>query len=169
MSGIYQNFPQNIHRIETYTYSLSRRTLQQKLIQMLQKVNEEQYRFEDVGIPTIPNGILIFEFGIADTASFIYLNKMEAEKLLKTTSHGRLKVLDLFCSIRYYKKDGRKKKPQKFDYYIFRTAFGEKGLVEFSVVHERGPRYISPEELISFIVRKVNEASTKKVLKPKED
>ena len=69
--------------------------------------------------------------------------------------------MDFFCSIRYYKGIGEKKTPLKFDYYMLRTIFS-KDTFEVQVFHERGPRYISPEELTMFIFTKVNESSNQK-------
>jgi hypothetical protein len=74
--------------------------------------------------------------------------------------------MDFFCSIRYYKGNGEKRTPLKFDYYMLRTIFS-KDIFEVQVFHERGPRYISPEELTAFIFTKINESSNKnrKILK----
>jgi hypothetical protein len=49
---------------------------------------------------------------------------------------------------------------------MLRTLFS-KDTLEVQVFHERGPRYISPEELTMFIFEKVNETSNKnkKILK----
>jgi hypothetical protein len=76
-----------------------------------------------------------------------------------------LKVMDLFCAIRYYKNVNSKKKPLRFDYFMMRITFGKEKAVELQVFHERGPRYISPEEFVTFFVKKVNESSTRKILK----
>jgi hypothetical protein len=57
--------------------------------------------------------------------------------------------------------------PLKFDYYMIRFAFS-KNTMEMRVFHERGPRYISPEDITTFIVNQINKASTKKILKPVE-
>jgi hypothetical protein len=40
--------------------------------------------------------------------------------------------------------------------------------LEPRVFHERGPRYISPEDITNFIVNQLNKASTKKILKTVE-
>jgi hypothetical protein len=51
---------------------------------------------------------------------------------------------------------------------MMRIGFGENNTVELQVFHERGPRYISPEELVNFVVGKVNDGSARKILKPTE-
>ena len=76
--------------------------------------------------------------------------------------------MDIFCAIRYYKKvQDEKKRPLRFDYYMLRFLFN-KNTVEMLVLHERGPRYVSPEEIITFLANKINEAFSKKVLKSLE-
>ncbi len=164
MLGFYENFPQTIHRVETFTFSLSRRKLQQKVAQVFQEINSETFSFEEVGNPTVPNGTVIFEFGIADNEGFSYLTGEEAKRLhdfLKTES---LQVMDWFCALRYYKKNKAKKSPLRFDYYMLRMGFGQ-GTMEISVFHEKGPRHISPEDLVNFIEQKINQLSIRKILK----
>jgi hypothetical protein len=75
--------------------------------------------------------------------------------------------MDLFCAVRYYKEKTEKRTPLKFDYYIMRAVFG-KNAVEVRVFHERGPRYISPEDIVTFLAKKINKTSTKKILKKVE-
>jgi hypothetical protein len=40
--------------------------------------------------------------------------------------------------------------------------------MEIKVFHERGPRYFSPEDLITFLVNEMNKTSTRKILKRAE-
>jgi hypothetical protein len=168
MLGFYENFPQNIHRTETFTSPLSKRKLQQKITQVFQELNCKTFSFEEVANPTVPECTVIFEFGIADTENFCYLTEAEAQKLQKALDSEALQVMDWFCSIRYYKNVAEKRTPLKFDYYMLRMSFGEKGAVEVSVFHERGPRYISPEDLVEFIEHRVNKAAPRKILKGAE-
>ncbi len=72
--------------------------------------------------------------------------------------------MDFFCAIRYYKGNAEKKTALKFDYYLLRTVYSRDAF-EIQVFHERGPRYISPEDLALFIFNKTNEAAKRKVLK----
>jgi hypothetical protein len=164
--GFYENFPANIHRIDSFYSALSIKQLQQKLIQVLQDVNGREFSFEEVANPTVPGGRVIFEFGVAESEGFNYIDEEEAEKALNFLAKERLHSLDLFCSIRYYKGGIEKKTPLKFDYYLLRTVFN-KDTFEVQVFHERGPRYISPEELTAFIFNEINELSirNRKILK----
>jgi hypothetical protein len=165
--GFYEKFPSNIHRIDSFNSTISNKQLQQKLIQVFHKVNNGEFTFEEVANPTIPQGSIFFEFGIAETGDFNYIDNEELEKIMKFLTKQLLRTMDFFCSIRYYKHTGENRTPLKFDYYMLRTVFS-KDIFEIQVFHERGPRYISPEELTTFIYNKINGLSNnknKKVLK----
>ena len=164
--GFYENFPTTIHRVDSFNSALSSSRLQQRIIQVFHLVNGKEFSFEEVTNPTVPQGRVIFEFGLAESGNFNYIDSEEVKKILTFLSKERLYLLDFFCSIRYYKGTNKKKTPLKFDYYMLRTIFS-RNILEVQVFHERGPRYISPEELTMFIFTKLNEAKNgnRKILK----
>ncbi len=164
--GFYENFPVNIHRYDKFNSTLSSKQLQKKLIQVLKDVNGKEYGFEEIANPTVPGGRVIFEFGLAESGDFNYIDEEEVKKTLSLLIKERLHSMDFFCSIRYYKGSGVNRSALKFDYYMFRTIFS-KDILEVQVFHERGPRYLSPEELTMFIFSKVNDESSRnrKILK----
>jgi len=165
MLGVYDNFPVNIHLSETLTSALSKRKLQERIIQVLQEVNRKTFSFEEVGSPNQPNCTIIFEFGIANGEVFSYLDEEEARKMQYALAKDAMQIIDWYCSVRYYKNVKKERTPLKFDYYMLRMNFIEKGAVELLVFHERGPRYISAEEIVDFIESKVNQTSNRKILK----
>ena len=162
--GFYENFPSNIHMVESFNSTLSSKQLQQKLIQVFYDVNRKEFSFEEVANPTIPECKLIFELGLAEAESFNYIDEEELGKALNLLAKERLHTMDFFCAIRYYKGNAEKKTALKFDYYLLRTVYSRDAF-EIQVFHERGPRYISPEDLALFIFNKINEAAKRKVLK----
>jgi len=168
--GLYEKFPAGVHRIDSFNSTLSSKQLQQKLIQVFFELNRREFSFEEVANPTVPDGTVIFEFGIAEGGDFNYIDEEEVEKTLTALGKERLGAMDFFCSIRYYKGRGEGRSPLKFDYYMLRTLFS-KDMFEVQVFHERGPRYISPEELTEFIFNKINETSSskRKILKKTVD
>jgi len=167
MLGRYENFPAGIHRAESFTAAFSAKKLQQRLIQILSEINRKTFSFEEIANPTVPQCTIIFEIGIADAKIFNYIDEEETKKALNALKKEPFRVMDFFCAARYYKTGTEKKMPLKFDYYMIRFAFS-KDTMEIRVFHERGPRYISPEEITTFIVNQINKASTKKILKPVE-
>ena len=166
--GLHDNFPINVHLVEGFKTTVSAKRLQEKLLRTLHELNHGEFTFEEVTNPTVPHGTVLFEFGLAKDGGFSYLNEEELKASLAFLNRERLEVLDFFCSIRYYKINGGKKTPLKFDYFFFRTVFG-KELLEVRVYHERGPRYVSPADLVGFIVNKLNMMQSKKVLKTLAD
>lgn len=164
MLGFYENFPVNIHRIETFTTYLSNRSFQQKLIEVLCDTNRREYCFEEITCPTVPECTIIFEAGLADAESFNYIDKDETRKVITTLKKASLQTMDFFFVVRYYKGKTEDKAPLKFDYYFLRVVFSRNNL-EMQVFHERGPRYISPEDIVTFLVNELNKKASRKTLK----
>ena len=167
MLGYYENFPESIHRNVSYKSNLSSNKLQQKLIKVFSEVNHKTFSFEEVANPTVPECIIIFEVGLADAKSFNYIDEEETKKTLYALKNEPFPVMDFFCVIRYYKSKAEKKTPLRFDYYMLRMLF-TKDEVAIQVFHERGPRYISPDDIITFVVEAINRTSKKTILKPIE-
>jgi hypothetical protein len=164
MLGHYQNFPLNVHRIDVFKTTLASRQLQQRLVQAFFEANRAEFSFDQVAIPTVPNGRVIFEFGLAEGEGFNFIDEEEVAKAQGLLARERVAFIDFFCSIRYYKVKAGKRTALKFDYYMLRTLFGKESF-EMHVFHERGPRYVSPEDLTNFIVERVNAVSNRKVLR----
>lgn len=162
MLGKYENFPLNVHFIKGFSSTLNSKQFQQKFIKTLNNLNRKPLCFEEITIPTIPNSEILFEFGIAEEEGFNFLDEQEVSRtlnLLKTPQN----LLDFFCVIRYYRYHSQKKTALKFDYYMLRINFTAKN-AEFRVFHKQGPRYITPEELVTMIVDNINKTSVKQVL-----
>ncbi|MCW3997117.1 MAG: hypothetical protein NWF10_00925 [Candidatus Bathyarchaeota archaeon] len=166
MIGVSENFPKKIHRFERYETTVATKKIQKKLVQILEKINRKTFSFEEITHPTIPNCKIIFETGLAEEKTFNYIDEVEKIRFLKALKKETFNLLDFFISIRYYRIQEKKSTPLNFDYYLIRIIFDKK-TIEAKVFHERGPRYISPEDLITFIINDLNKNSTKKVIKSK--
>ena len=164
MLGFYENFPANIHRIENFTSLLSTKKLQQRLIQVLHEINRKTFSFEEVTCPTVPECTIIFEAGLAEAKSFNYIDEEETKRVLTALRKATFQTMDFFCAVRYYKDTAEKKAPLKFDYYMLRVVF-VRDSVEIQVFHERGPRYISPQDVVTFLVNEINKTSARRILK----
>jgi len=165
MFGFYEAFPHKMHKIVHFVTPISSKGLQQTLIQMLHGLNKTTLRLEDVGEPSITDSVALFEFGIAEDNGFNYLNDEETAKALKIIQRTPPRILDFLCAVRYYRIINEIRKPLKFDYYMLRFTFNPRFL-ELQLFHERGPMHILPEELVDFIVKKINEVFRRRVLKP---
>jgi hypothetical protein len=164
MLGLYENFPNTVHKTAFFTTSTSNKRIQQALTQTFQKTNNENFNLEEITNPSVPQCTVILEFGIAEANNFNYLNNEETEKVLKTIQKKPLSVMDFFCALRYYKTQNEKKTSLRFDYYMIRFIFN-KDSMQIQIFHERGPRYVSPEDIANFVVNKVSESFSKKILK----
>jgi hypothetical protein len=163
MLGLYEQFPQNIHKTVIFTTSLSTKKLQQTLIQALHKVNSESFALNEVATPSSPQYTVVFEFGIAESNNFNYLDDGETKKAYEVMEKKPFQILDFFCVLRYYKMQNEERKSLRFDYYMTRFAFN-KNMMKIQIFHERGPRYVTPEELAFFVVDKISELFSRKVL-----
>ncbi|MBX5328054.1 MAG: hypothetical protein QHH18_01140 [Candidatus Bathyarchaeota archaeon] len=165
MLGLYENFPKNIHKKAHFTVLVSNKRFQQTLIRTLYEINGKTFNLEEIAYPSVPQCKVVFEWGIADTSDFNYLDEEETSKVLKTVWKKPCRIMDFFCAIRYYKTQNEKEIPLKFDYYMLRFT-PNKNLLEIQVFHERGLRYTTPEDIINLIINKINQGSTRKMLKP---
>lgn len=161
--GFYENFPKGIHGISRFNASASRKRIQKALTEIVHILCAETFSFGDVTHLSVPHCTVNFDFGIAEADNFNYLDEEETNRTLKTILKKPFQIMDFFCAIRYYKTENKKKSPLKFDYYMFRFTFSMKS-VEIQVFHERGPRHVSPEEIVNFVVMKINEKSSKRIL-----
>jgi len=109
-----------------------------------------------------------FEFGIADGVEFHYLDEEELNRLRKTIVKETLPVLDFFCVVRYHIKKNGKRVPLKFDYYMLRLIFSDERSLELLMSHQRGVQRVSIEDLITFLMKHVNEKLSQTRLRPLE-
>jgi hypothetical protein len=167
MLGQYKDFPTNPQRIAYYTSTLSPKKLQQALVQTCHNLNSETLTPEQLDTPAIQQCIINFEFGIAETNNFNYLDQKETTRLQQTINKQPLQTMDFLCITRYHKNNQPKPKPLKFDYQMLRFTFNEK-LIEIQAYHEKGPTHITTEEIISLLITRINDMFPRKALKPIE-
>ncbi len=164
MFGQYEHFPKTVHGSAFFSTLTSTKTTQQTLVNVLCSINRERLKFEDITDSIAENCTVIFEFGIADGNGFTYLNAEETTKTLKAIRGTPLRTLDFLCDARYYRDPDIKKTALRFDYYMLRFVFDLQQL-EMVISHEKGPRRISPEELIQFVAGRINTMSSRRILK----
>jgi ribosomal protein S13 len=164
MLGVYENFPQTIHKTADFTTSTTTKKLQQTLIQLLKEANNKTFNLQDITVPTIPKCTAILEFGIAEANNFNYLDDEEANKIMEITQKKPFQTMDFYLALKYYKQQNDKKTPLRFDYYMTRLTF-DKDLMRMQIFHEKGPRYVSPEDIINFFINGIAKMLSKKILK----
>lgn len=165
MLGYYENFPEVVHGVAQFSHSLSSSVLQHTILQTLHRLNHEPHKIGEV-TPLAPSQCdASFEFGLAEVSTFNYLDRDEVDRALKTVSKKALETLDFFCAIRYHATSKEKRSRLKFDYYLLRFTF-ERRNAEMRVFHERGPRRVSPEELLIFLVKDINKGLNRNRARP---
>jgi len=153
--GYYENFPENYHGIARFSHNVSKRKLQNVIIQSLHRLNRGRRRPQLIHDTARFGCEVILEFGIGESVTFNYLDR----KMLKSCEEGLLKqipsLLDFLCIARYYVTDEKGRRPLKFDYYILRFLFYEKE-AELRIFHERGTRRLPIEDLIHLLRESIN-------------
>jgi hypothetical protein len=114
-----------------------------------------------------PNCQVNFELGIAEEDTFNFIDKEELDRLERSLEEGETpRILDFFCATRYHTTTQTgKTKPLKFDYVLLRFTF-QRRTTELFIVHERGTQRIPLEDLVTFIINRINEELIQKELKP---
>ena len=91
MLGVYDNFPINIHRIDTFSTSFSNRKLQERLMRVLRETNRRAFSFEEIAYPTLPKCKIMVEAGLADARCFNYIDDEEINRVLKALNKSKWK------------------------------------------------------------------------------
>jgi hypothetical protein len=155
--GQYENFPETVHAADQFAHENTAVTaLQRIIIEALHRINKEALSLTDVTLFPSQECRVSFEIGVAEGVTFSYVDSREAENLEKIISERELPLLDFLCVVRYHVVKQGKLAALKFDYYLVRFKFQGETL-ELNVFHERGPRRVSPKELLDFLVKNVNQ------------
>ncbi len=165
MLGRYQNFPTTVHGIARLSHSFSTEKLQRIIIEAFHQLNLETCDVNAV-TPRSPACEVGFEFGIAEGVTFSYLDEEELRRFEGAIESEATPILDFLCVVRYYTVDEKGKRvPLKFDYHLLRFLFG-KDSAEVRIYHERGTQRVPMEDLISFIIKRINRGLSRRRLRP---
>jgi hypothetical protein len=154
--GEYENFPKNIQGIALFEYHEAIKNVQKAILFTFYKINQEIYKLSDVASYLDQNCEVGFEFGVAESSNFIFLDKKELERCVKFLSEKDFGSLDFLFIVRYYRiKVDSKKVPLKFDFQIIRFIF-KRDFLELQIHHEKGPQHIPIDDLTKFMAKKIN-------------
>lgn len=164
--GRYKNFPETVHIVALFQHQNPTKSLQQAIFQTFHRLNSETFDLGAVTPFLKQNCEVGFEFGVAESLGFNFLDKEELDQCLKSVAEKELEVLDFFFVVRYHLiKKGGKRVPLRFDYHLLRLTFHENSL-EIRIRHEKGPRHISLDELTAFMVKRMNVELSRRQLTP---
>jgi hypothetical protein len=163
--GFYEDFPVFPHAKADFTCASSTKTLQEAILTTAYSLNSQEYDLNAI-TPTKISCKIGFEFGIAEGASFNYLDSEEVERFRKSLTGKELVFnTDFLCIVKYHVTNDGKRQPLKFDNYLLRFIF-RKPQVQLRVFHEKGTQRMSMEELIEFFTKQVNTELEKMEAKP---
>jgi hypothetical protein len=164
--GFYENFPVFPHAKATFTSGAPTKTLQEAIVKTAGYLNNQEYALDTMAFTTIANCKIGFEFGIAEAATFNYLDFEEVDRFLKSLSKKETVLnIDFLCIVKYHLAGGKKHMTLKFDYYLFRFIF-RKPEAQLRIFHERGTQHLSLEELVEFLIKQINVELEKTKAKP---
>jgi len=163
--GRYDEFPPSASRFAQFEYLNSVYKLQAAIARAMYKLNQQPVDLASLTTASPPNCYVNFEFGIADTDAFYYLDQEQLNALEKVLKAQPLPILDTFCGARYHIKKGKgKDKPLPFDYSVLRFTF-ENSEIELLLHYIRGNQRIPRKDFILFLKDQINKELIKKQLK----
>jgi hypothetical protein len=164
--GRYENFPENVHGVTLFEYHDSAKEVQKAILCTFSRLNQEAFDLGAVTPYLKQKCDVSFEFGVADGVGFNFLDQQELEQCLKSVDETEAETLDFFFAVCYHSvRDGGKRVPLRFDYYVLRFSFQEGGL-ELRIRHERGTRRVPLDDLNDFLVKQINVDLSRRQLAP---
>ena len=156
MLGCYDEFPANASRFAQFTYSDSLQTLQEAILRALHELNQQTIDLATITTASPPNCFVNFEFGVADSDAFYFLDKNELNRLERALKAQALSILDVFCGARYHiKKEKGKKQSLQFDYSLLRFMF-EKPDIHLSAHYIRGNQRIPRKDFVLYLKNQID-------------
>jgi len=156
--GIYSSFPAIIHGDAILTYDLNVKVLQECILQAISKMNMEKIE-TTLSVADRSGyfpGETRFEVRIAEGSGFRSLNSRMKRRIIEyLRSRGELSTFDYSLTIRYRIKDDMRHSLH-CDKYIVRLLFFEDQM-EIQLFHEKGIRRLNPDEVITMLVKKIND------------
>jgi len=164
--GRYENFPENVHGIILFECQDSAKDVQKAILCTFSRLNQETFDLGAVTPYLKQNCEVSFEFGVAEGVDFNFLDQKELEQCLKSADETEAENLDFFFAVCYHHvRDGGKRVPLRFDYYVLRFSFQEGGL-ELRIRHERGTQRVPLDDLTDFLVKQINVELSQRQLTP---
>jgi hypothetical protein len=122
--GCYDEFPEGTPLFAQFIHPGATQVLQAAIVRAFHTLNQQTIDLATLTAASPPNCFVNFEFGIADSDAFCFIDQKEVgrfERMLRTQS---IATLDVFCGARYHvKKDSGGRKSLQFDYSVLRFAF----------------------------------------------
>ena len=162
MLGRYDEFPTHAFHSAQFVYLDLFRRLQTAMARVMYRLNKRTIDLATITAASPPQCYVNFEFGIADTDAFHYLDQKQLSTVERALKAQPLPILDAFCAARYHiKKEKGGDKPLQFDYSVLRFTF-ENQDVELFLHYIRGIQRIPRKDFILFLKDQINKELAEK-------
>ncbi len=162
MLGRYDEFPADAFRFAQFVYRDSLHRLQAAMARAMYRLNQQPVDLATITAASPPNCYINFEFGIADTDAFYYLDQKQLNAVERALKVQPLPILDAFCATRYHiKKEKGGDKPLQLDYSVLRFTF-ENENIELYIHYVRGIQRIPRKDFILFLKNQIDKELAKK-------
>lgn len=156
MLGCYDEFPEGTPLFAQFTHSGSTQILQAAIVRALRTLNQQTIDLATVTAASPPNCFVNFEFGIADSDAFCFIDQKEVRRFETMLRAQPIAMLDMFCGARYHiRKDSGEKKSLQFDYSVLRFAF-EGEVVALFLHFIRGNQRIPRKDFILYLKSQID-------------
>jgi len=156
--GIYPSFPTLIHGDAILTHDVDVTVLQECFVQAISKMNMEtiEMKLSIADRSGYFPGETRFEVRIAEGSSFRCLDPRMKRRIIEyLRARGEFSTFDYSLTIRYRIKDDMRHSLH-CDRYIVRHLFFEDQM-EIQLSHEKGIRRLNPDEVITMLVKRIND------------
>ncbi len=156
MLGCYDEFPEGTPLFAQFAHSGSIQALQMAIVRVLHALNQQTISLAILTAASPPNCFVNFEFGIADSDAFCFVDQKEVIRFERTLREQPIATLDVFCGARYHiKKDTGEKKSLQFDYSVLRFTFEDK-IVDLFLHFIRGNQRIPRKDFILYLKNQID-------------
>jgi len=156
--GICPSFPTLIHGDAILTHVVNVTVLQECVVQAISKIDMEKIE-TTLSVADRSGyfpGETRFEVRVAEGSSFRSLNPPMKRKIIEyLRSRGEFSTFDYSLTIRYKVKDDMRHSLH-CDKYVVRHLFFEDQM-EIQLFHEKGIRRLNPDEVITMLVKRIND------------
>ena len=162
MLGRYDEFPTHAFHSAQFVYLDLFRRLQTAMARVMYRLNKRTIDLATITAASPPQCYVNFEFGIADTDAFHYLDQKQLSTVERALKAQSLPILDVFCAATYHiKKEQGGDKPLHFDYSVLRFTF-ENQEVELLLHYIRGIQRIPRKDFILFLKAQIDKELAEK-------
>ncbi|MGP3703296.1 MAG: hypothetical protein ACKD6N_05935 [Candidatus Bathyarchaeota archaeon] len=166
MFGNFEVFPNIVQAFSQVEYKIPLEKLQILIVEAFKELNGCIETLTPKILTPTPRSKCIFEVGIAEGTTFIFLGKDEVEKFKEYVKRDSVKNIDFLVRTLYKYKKGEKEISLWSDFYYVRFMFEEHNKFKILINHFKGTRKIPLDILIKKLIQTINKRLKVEGFKP---